>query len=834
MTKPSQLIRPIMIVSLIILSSLSARFSTPHVSAAGGDVPPPPTVDIKADDSDGPVIALTGNVTLTWSSAFAVSCEGSGSWNPNGPQNLSGNLSLTGITTTLTFTLTCLNTAGSATDTVTIFPRPSPPTVDIKANGSDGPVTATSGSASLTWVSTNAISCFGTGAWFTPNGPLDLSGSQSVTNITTTLTFTITCTGLSGTATDSVTVKPPPLPPVGQLEGTDRCFSVFGWAFDPNTPTVSIQVHFYADGPAGIGRFLGAVTTDQFRDDINQQHGLTGNHGFLFPLPNSLKDHLPHEFWAYGIDSEGGTNPVLTGSPVIIQCRNNAQFVSQVSPPSQVVIGQSYQVSVSLKNTGDTSWSETGKFRLASQNPENNTIWGMSRVILPAGVVTSPDITQTFNFSATAPLEPGSYHFAWRMVEDGVESFGQTSSDSTVTVTATPPTTPTLANLPACGVSPYTGQGLISWTGTAGSNGFSVDIDDDPNFGSFFTKSVPKTSTDTNDFLGIYPATNVALILQPNVTYSVRVFNGLHSPVATFRVPFCPPTVNLQGRTESGTASDGPLRVDFNHPITLTWTTQNATTCSASGGIGNWTGAKPLQNPSGETTDFITTSKTFILTCINSAGISASDSLTAVVILASGLSSVGVVGDIFSGTGVAGLSIDPSSVIAASGAISALGTSLTIPGYQQTNQTSWETIRAQMLANVNRLKNERAVTLTPNNSQSVAIPAPNSTGRLFNLNPKTGNPFDGDQTTNPNQPEGGVFYVAGDLELTAPLTLTNTGTIIVAGNIRLVGDGAITVNAHGTLGLVALGAEGISFDPVITEIHGIAFFAANGPIVFQK
>jgi uncharacterized repeat protein (TIGR01451 family) len=79
------------------------------------------------------------------------------------------------------------------------------PTVDIKANGSDGTVTIPyNSSANLTWTSTNATSCYASGDW---SGTKGTSGSETTYNLTYSKTYTITCTGSGGSASDSVTVN---------------------------------------------------------------------------------------------------------------------------------------------------------------------------------------------------------------------------------------------------------------------------------------------------------------------------------------------------------------------------------------------------------------------------------------------------------------------------------------------------------------------------------------------------------------------------------------------------------------------------------------------------
>ena len=93
------------------------------------------------------------------------------------------------------------DSAGKITPGCPIFP----PTVDIKASGQDALTIGYNGSATLTWTSiyTNNSSC--TGDW-PPTGKTP-NGSSSTGNLTSSRTYTITCTNNDGTAVDSVTVS---------------------------------------------------------------------------------------------------------------------------------------------------------------------------------------------------------------------------------------------------------------------------------------------------------------------------------------------------------------------------------------------------------------------------------------------------------------------------------------------------------------------------------------------------------------------------------------------------------------------------------------------------
>ncbi len=58
---------------------------------------------------------------------------------------------------------------------------------------------------------------------------------------------------------------------------------------------------------------------------------------------------------------------------------NNAQFVFH-TVPSTMISGQPYEVAVRMKNTGLSVWTKDTFYRLGSQNPQDNSIWGVGRV----------------------------------------------------------------------------------------------------------------------------------------------------------------------------------------------------------------------------------------------------------------------------------------------------------------------------------------------------------------------------------------------------------------------------------------------------------------------
>lgn len=79
------------------------------------------------------------------------------------------------------------------------------PTVTIKANNAYNSVTVASGSSvSLSWSSSGATSCVASGDW---SGTKSTSGSETVSSITSSRAYNITCSNSGGASTNSVVVN---------------------------------------------------------------------------------------------------------------------------------------------------------------------------------------------------------------------------------------------------------------------------------------------------------------------------------------------------------------------------------------------------------------------------------------------------------------------------------------------------------------------------------------------------------------------------------------------------------------------------------------------------
>jgi len=129
--------------------------------------------------------------------------------------------------------------------------------------------------------------------------------------------------------------------------------------------------------------------------------------------------------------------------PDDIQPVNNAAVVSFVVP-STMTVGSAASVSIRVKNVGNTTWSESDKYRLGAAavsvggvTYSNEFIWtnfssggysrGVSdqRCFIATGVNVPPNGEYTFSFSIIAPENPGKRHLVARMVQDSVGWFGE-------------------------------------------------------------------------------------------------------------------------------------------------------------------------------------------------------------------------------------------------------------------------------------------------------------------------------------------------------------------------------------------------------------------------
>ena len=192
---------------------------------------PTPTLSFNVEPT---TVVAGGSATLVWSATNANSCTASGGW--SGTKAVSGSQSTGALDVTTSFILTCSGSGGDVSQTVTVDVTYLAPAVTITAD----PTTIVAGdTTTLTWSSTNATSCTASGAW---SGTKAVNGTEESAPLTSSSTFTITCTGRGGdTASNSVTilVTPPPMPPVLRVAGVGPQ-SVYSYSYNRKARTYTL------------------------------------------------------------------------------------------------------------------------------------------------------------------------------------------------------------------------------------------------------------------------------------------------------------------------------------------------------------------------------------------------------------------------------------------------------------------------------------------------------------------------------------------------------------------------------------------------------------------
>ncbi len=156
------------------------------------------------------------------------------------------------------------------------------------------------------------------------------------------------------------------------------------------------------------------------KSNANWRNWMAANYPSINASCNTHTDPGPYWDWNHFMD-------LINGAV------NNAAVVS-MNYPSTVNVGQSFSATVTMNNNGGTYWINSNGYNLGSQNPQDNTRWGLGRVGF-AGTI-SPGQNYGFTFNCTAPTTAGSYAFDWKMVQDGVEWFGATAGGGINVVTA--------------------------------------------------------------------------------------------------------------------------------------------------------------------------------------------------------------------------------------------------------------------------------------------------------------------------------------------------------------------------------------------------------------
>ena len=195
---------------------------------------------------------------------------------------------------------------------------------------------------------------------------------------------------------------------------------------------------------------------------------------------------------------------------------DGAAFISQSVPP-QVNAGAKFNASLTFQNTGATTWTNAANYRLGSQSPKDNLIWGIDRMTLTATDAIAAGKSKTFSAALTAPATPGTYAFQWEMLRENVASFGDLSTVQNIKVI------PAAANLPTVNWT-FKGategnQAAITWSsgsavGYVSKNATRCDLTKYIQQGTFGPYQYIVAESDPNH--GLSDA-NVTVLTTPNI-----------------------------------------------------------------------------------------------------------------------------------------------------------------------------------------------------------------------------------------------------------------------------------------------------------------------------
>lgn len=224
-------------------------------------------------------------------------------------------------------------------------------------------------------------------------------------------------------------VNPPTCVPIGTgspFGDPSQTYQVFVTMRNTGTTTWSTGAGYKlgSQNPAGNGTW--GITRAPLPNSVSPDQSVTIQFGARKPAG------FPPDFFNFqwqmvqdggvGYFGEKTQNGIVSAGAWLPQgsAPNYATFVSQ-SVPEVMYAGETYDVSITMNNGGTNTWlfsgGSQGSYKLGSQLPQDNIVWGLSRVALPSKIV-EPGENATFVFTVTAPSTPGEVGFEWMMVQE--------------------------------------------------------------------------------------------------------------------------------------------------------------------------------------------------------------------------------------------------------------------------------------------------------------------------------------------------------------------------------------------------------------------------------
>src|SRR3989344_5557135 len=319
-------------------------------------------------------------------------------------------------------------------------PPPPQPTPTLTFTASPPNITSP-GQALLEWSSSNVTSCTASASpansQWTGSKAVGPDKQQDVTNLTQTTTFYLECDGPYGKTPkreQTVTVSPPsPVEPYGFHDGVEAdCSITWGWTCDSDDFATPLNVRFYTHDN-NAWQFRGEMTADGNRPDVASSCGGNPNHGFIWTLPESLKDGFQHELsaWPCGIPDD----PNIPGCDYSVNPLPIPKIITCGAPPPPPAVDISASPTTVPYNTASTlSWTSQSVVSCSASADPINTNWTGDKPISSSGYSTGP-LTETTVFTITC-LDAGNQPYTDRVtvtVGQPVANINLTASPQAIT-----------------------------------------------------------------------------------------------------------------------------------------------------------------------------------------------------------------------------------------------------------------------------------------------------------------------------------------------------------------------------------------------------------------
>jgi hypothetical protein len=267
----------------------------------------------------------------------------------------------------------------------------------------------------------------------TVSGNVTFTGFSASDADSDTMTYAWVCTN-GGTFTNNAVANPQYIAP--STARTDTCTLIVSDGYEGTTSSaVTVTVNNAAvNGACGTAATSYAYNASAFSGTM-----CSAGSGVTTPASPAFPAQGGSTTWTCGGSNGGSSSGTCTATRALTTL--DATVISSTIPTSMTA-GQAQSVSVTMKNTGSTTWSEATSFRLGSVGDSAGVAYQfdhIGRFYLPAGTTVATNQQYTFTFNMTAPATAGTYIPQYRMVQDGVAWFGSTQSTTIIVSAAAAP-----------------------------------------------------------------------------------------------------------------------------------------------------------------------------------------------------------------------------------------------------------------------------------------------------------------------------------------------------------------------------------------------------------